>query len=81
MYNSEESQESRRDAEGKCMSAIATTSLLNALAFGLTNDGNAPDLLLLYLRHLSDRNNQSIQYNYIVLVDKLNFAFNISCEF
>ncbi|KAJ8442908.1 hypothetical protein Cgig2_022274 [Carnegiea gigantea] len=34
----EEGQESRRDAKGKCLTAIATTSIINALAFGLTND-------------------------------------------
>ncbi|XP_021767208.1 probable L-gulonolactone oxidase 6 [Chenopodium quinoa] len=35
----EENQESRADAEGKCVAAILTTSLLRINAFGLTNNG------------------------------------------
>lgn len=41
LMSSEENQESRGDAEGKCIGAKLTTSLLRANAYGLTNNGNA----------------------------------------
>lgn len=37
--SSEENQESREDAEGKCIGSKLTTSLLRANAYGLTNNG------------------------------------------
>jgi len=36
---SEEGQESKGDAEGKCRNSALTSSLLSVNAFGLTNNG------------------------------------------